>query len=291
MGLVDLQKTMGDASLPQGCVSFIVGPERSRLEHVSKNILCVRSTYFDTMFRAGMCETWAMDIEVPDTSMEALAALLRYVISDSIDDDMTVDVAFDVACLAGKYDMIRLKTLCMQIVESRLTLSSVVPVLEYACQACDRRLLMHCRKYIAEHYYTVQQAGGVGQIKSLVAAKGLLTDAVKHNETAQDSYKLGGLYSVMNDLNRTMKVKLPQWVESYETQCDRRLLACCRKFLLKNDGSAVDDVGVQQLEDLYTAKGLLNDLFQHNESMRTKHDSNFKSLIQQLEKQLSEREQ
>ena len=44
--LDDLKRMIGDKTLPQGRVTFVVGPERQRIEHISKNILCVRSWNF-----------------------------------------------------------------------------------------------------------------------------------------------------------------------------------------------------------------------------------------------------
>jgi len=41
----DMKKTRGDATLPTGLVTFVVGKEEQRLEHVSKNLFCVRSEY------------------------------------------------------------------------------------------------------------------------------------------------------------------------------------------------------------------------------------------------------
>ena len=36
--------------MPQGQVTFLVGKEEQRIEHVSKNVLCVRSEYYGKMF-------------------------------------------------------------------------------------------------------------------------------------------------------------------------------------------------------------------------------------------------
>ena len=51
---LDIARTCGDRTLPEGKVTFVVGAKRLRIEHISKNILCVRSDYFNAMFRAGM---------------------------------------------------------------------------------------------------------------------------------------------------------------------------------------------------------------------------------------------
>ena len=45
----------GDASLPTGLVTFVVGTASApqRIENAPKAILCVRSDYFSNMFRSG----------------------------------------------------------------------------------------------------------------------------------------------------------------------------------------------------------------------------------------------
>ena len=48
--VADLKKMRGDASLPDGKVTFIVGDDDERIEHVSKSLLCVRSEYYGKMF-------------------------------------------------------------------------------------------------------------------------------------------------------------------------------------------------------------------------------------------------
>ena len=50
--------------MPDGKVTFVVGTERLRIENILKAILCVRSDYFNAMFRAGMRESSAREIEV-----------------------------------------------------------------------------------------------------------------------------------------------------------------------------------------------------------------------------------
>ncbi|EOD25289.1 hypothetical protein EMIHUDRAFT_237929 [Emiliania huxleyi CCMP1516] len=50
--VADLKKMRGDASLPDGKVTFIVGDDDERIEHVSKSLLCVRSdTFHDRVLR------------------------------------------------------------------------------------------------------------------------------------------------------------------------------------------------------------------------------------------------
>eukprot|EP00947_MAST-08B_sp_MAST-8B-sp1_P004768 g4768.t1 len=96
----DFQKTMdGSLDIPDGKVTFIVGPERKRFERLAKTILCVRSDYFDRMFRNRMAEggggaaaaaaadgaaTAELEIEVPDTDPASFQTLLDYITKDQV---------------------------------------------------------------------------------------------------------------------------------------------------------------------------------------------------------------
>ena len=54
---VDLSKMCGDPSLPQGLVSFVVGVDQQRIEHISKSLLAVRSEHFSVIFRTVRTQT------------------------------------------------------------------------------------------------------------------------------------------------------------------------------------------------------------------------------------------
>ena len=93
----------GDASLPAGLVTFVVGAEKHLVEHVSKPILSVRTEYFRSMFRGIMCEHEAERIIVPDATAAAFETLIDYIISDQVEIDTTTGHAFEVMQLARKY--------------------------------------------------------------------------------------------------------------------------------------------------------------------------------------------
>ncbi|EOD13320.1 hypothetical protein EMIHUDRAFT_246966 [Emiliania huxleyi CCMP1516] len=78
----DFAKTRGDASLPQGMVTFLVGDDRERIEHVSKNVLCARSPVFRTMFGIGMKERDAAEVTVSHTNLASFTALIDYLLSE-----------------------------------------------------------------------------------------------------------------------------------------------------------------------------------------------------------------
>ncbi|EOD21144.1 hypothetical protein EMIHUDRAFT_241616 [Emiliania huxleyi CCMP1516] len=85
----DLGQMSGDASLPEGKVTFIVGDDEERVEHVSKNLLCIRSVFFRTMFGIGMKER--------DAASRAQRALDLRQLADSGFDRLT-----QVTCAHGE---------------------------------------------------------------------------------------------------------------------------------------------------------------------------------------------
>ena len=80
-----MAKTWGDATLPQGMVTFLVGDDEERVEHVSKCNLCARSVVFRTMFGIGMKERDAAEVTVSHTDLTSFTALVRYLLTDKFD--------------------------------------------------------------------------------------------------------------------------------------------------------------------------------------------------------------
>ncbi|EOD30867.1 hypothetical protein EMIHUDRAFT_232263 [Emiliania huxleyi CCMP1516] len=68
-----------------GMVTFLVGDDKERIEHVSKNVLCARSPVFRTMFGIGMKERDAAEITAPKTDLVSFTALIDYLLSDKFD--------------------------------------------------------------------------------------------------------------------------------------------------------------------------------------------------------------
>eukprot|EP00947_MAST-08B_sp_MAST-8B-sp1_P006658 g6658.t1 len=169
--LDDLKKTMdGSLDIPDGKVTFIVGPERKRFERLTKAILCVRSDYFDRMFRNRMAEggggggaaaggaaTAEPEIEVPDTDPASFQTLLDYITTDQVAFPGGAQHAFSTLQLARKHGIVRLERLCLQVLEDeQLTAESAVPLLEAARAvgggsdegAGGNRLFDTCRRFI-----------------------------------------------------------------------------------------------------------------------------------------------
>ena len=178
----DLGKMWGDATLPEGKVTFIVGDDEERYEHVSKCVLCVRSVFFRTMFGIGMKERDAAEVTVRNTDLATFTALVRYLCTDQLDlgeeGGGRAQRALDLRQLAQMYQVPRLELLCAQALQESVGPASAVPLLEAAHATGDGRLLAQCRRYVADNAAEVRASGGVEQLRDLGVAKGLLGDAL-----------------------------------------------------------------------------------------------------------------
>ena len=87
-----------------GLQSFVVGEgaDRKRFENVSKANLCVRSEYFNSLFRAGTSERTAAAVPVPHASPSAFGTLLKYLLTDQL-ELTSLRHAFDTVALAKMY--------------------------------------------------------------------------------------------------------------------------------------------------------------------------------------------
>ena len=179
-----MKKTWGDASLPHGPVTFLVGDDEERIEHVCKNRLCGRSEYYGKMFGIGMKERDAAEITVPKTDLASFTAFIDYLCTDQLDlgegEGEQARRALVLRELAQMYQVPRLELLCAQALQERVAPATAVPLLEgQAAHATgDGRLLAQCRRYVADHAAEVRASGGVEQLRDLGVAKGLLGDAL-----------------------------------------------------------------------------------------------------------------
>ncbi|EOD20532.1 hypothetical protein EMIHUDRAFT_355105, partial [Emiliania huxleyi CCMP1516] len=177
----DFATTRGDATLPQGMVTFLVGDDKEHIEHVSKNNLCARSPVFRTMFGIGMKERDAAEVTVSHTDLASFTALVDYLLSDKFDlgdEEGRAQRALDLRELAQMYQVPRLELLCAQALQESVAPATAVPLLEAAHTLGDGRLLAQCRRYVADHAAEVRASGGVEQLRDFGVAKGLLGDAL-----------------------------------------------------------------------------------------------------------------
>ncbi|EOD23746.1 hypothetical protein EMIHUDRAFT_367892, partial [Emiliania huxleyi CCMP1516] len=177
-----LGKLWGDETLPQGMVTFLVGDDEERVEHVTKAVICVRSVVFRTMFGIGMKERDAAEVTLRKTDLATFTALVRYLLTDQLDlgeeEGGRAQRALDLRELAQMYQVPRLELLCAQALQESVGPASAVPLLEAAHATGDGRLLAQCRRYVADNAAEVRASGSVEQLRHLGVAKGLLGDAL-----------------------------------------------------------------------------------------------------------------
>ena len=176
----DMACTFGPAAqtLPQGTVNFIVGTGKRRLEHVSKNVLCVRSTYFDTMFRSDIGGEHQGEINVEETSYEAFESVITYLSTDQLQVDTSTQHAFDTMELARTYQLERLGLLCQEAIEKSLDTNNAIPLMEASHRLNHGRLMSQCRRYVQGGRNAGALLAAVPQLQSLPVAKALLIDAL-----------------------------------------------------------------------------------------------------------------
>ena len=197
----DMGKVYGDETLPQGAVTFLIGPWEKRLAHVTKAVLCVRSEYFRTMFSAHMLERDAAEVAVPDADHASFSALVHYLCTDTVDlgdDDDAAYRAMALMVLARKYQVRRLEMLCARALQERVGPANAVPLLEAACATEDDWLFTQCRRLVAERISAVRASGGVEQLRDLGVAKGLLGDAI--DQVAQLKGQVTQLQTAVTEL-------------------------------------------------------------------------------------------
>ena len=163
-------------------VTFLVGDDEERVEHVSKCNLCARSPVFRTMFGIGMKERDAAEVTVSHTDLASFTALVDYLCTDQLDlgegGGEQARRALVLRELAQMYQVPRLELLCAQALQESVAPATAVPLLEAAHTMGDGRLLAQCRRYVADHAAEVRASGGVEQLRDFGVAKGLLGDAL-----------------------------------------------------------------------------------------------------------------
>jgi DNA-binding beta-propeller fold protein YncE len=182
----DFARLVTDASLPRGHVAFNVGfpgePKKMTTE-IGRNILCVRSPYFASMFAQDNFTTQNV-VDVDDCDYATFQAMLVYLTKDTVEfshDDAAG--AFELLKLARKHGLTRLEALCTQLLDrggKLLTPGSAVPLLEgvvHHVREDDGRLFDTHRAYMLGHGDEVVKAGGLDQLQELAVTKGLLMDA------------------------------------------------------------------------------------------------------------------
>lgn len=108
------------------CADFACGEATFQVEgqmlRAPKALLCARCPHFRAMFGSGMRESRAGEvIAVPDVSYVTYRALLDYLLSDAISDELGYEPTAELMMLANAYGVCRLEQLCARRLAARLS--------------------------------------------------------------------------------------------------------------------------------------------------------------------------
>lgn len=140
----DMTQMIGNTNLPNGTASFLVGrgEKRKRFEGNVIPLLCVRSDYFNNLFKFpenrkedGESHDQPM-ITMEDTDPDAFNTVLKFIATDKItlyeQHEESVKLAFSTMILASQYRMTHLEKICMRFLQEprNLTPEQAVEVLQ-----------------------------------------------------------------------------------------------------------------------------------------------------------------
>lgn len=122
-------------------ITFIVGGERIKAH---KDILAARCTYFANMFRSGMKESVADEVEIKEEEPAVFQGLLEFLYSGSAPKNLA-EIAINLISLADKYDLEDLKKICEVHVCAQLNAENCVNALVAAKRHNCPDLLSHAK--------------------------------------------------------------------------------------------------------------------------------------------------
>ena len=108
-------------------VRFIV---EKRVVHAHRIVLSARCEHFQAMFKSGMRESTATEIEIPNITHTAFIALMQYLYSDAVTTNP--DVAIELYTAADMYNLERLKRSCEIMVQKQIDTESASRLLQIA---------------------------------------------------------------------------------------------------------------------------------------------------------------
>ena len=101
-----------------------------RVVHAHRVILAARCDHFRAMFKSGMRESRADQIEIPNVKHATFLALLRYLYSDVVTAD--AEIAIELYAAADMYNLERLKRSCEVMVQKQIDMDTAPRLLQIA---------------------------------------------------------------------------------------------------------------------------------------------------------------
>ena len=114
--------------------------------HANKGLLVGQSDYFRAMFRSGMKESIANEVEIRDCSKGVFVLFLEYLYSDEV--DIGVDDAIELYVLSDRYQENDLSRKCLEVVKRGLSDTNAIEMLAEADGSGLDTLKDVCMEYV-----------------------------------------------------------------------------------------------------------------------------------------------
>ncbi|XP_043479829.1 speckle-type POZ protein-like [Leptopilina heterotoma] len=118
-----------------------------------KNILAIRSSVFAAMFMNKMSEKQTSVVEIDDIKPVIFQQMLNYIYTDKVEN--LDDAAFEFLYVAEKYQLENLRIMCINSLNYKISLTTVLKTLEIAELYSIEQLRYECLKFIIENKYEI----------------------------------------------------------------------------------------------------------------------------------------
>lgn len=134
---------------------FVIVPSNGHELHVHQVILITRWPHFRNIYKSGMIEAQQRRMEIPEP-YEVVLALLKYLYSDRLDDDVPWQVVCEVLVVANMYLLNRLKKICCErLFKRHMTVETCGLIFEKAIMAEETGLKMLALDFMFRNYGSV----------------------------------------------------------------------------------------------------------------------------------------
>lgn len=180
---VDIQSAIADDEWQD--VTLLVGPDDSREEiKANKFMLVARSPVFARMFDNEMKERETSTVVIPDISPDAFKVMLSFVYTGKL-ASINRHLAEKVLAAADKYQLVRLKAMCENLLNLVLNVKNAAHILSLANMYNGLELKQAAIKFVADNNETcskVMESEGWKEVEEQGSA--LVTEVLAHRVKA-----------------------------------------------------------------------------------------------------------
>ena len=142
-------------------VIISVGEERFPCH---KSVLVSRSLVFKTMFDAEMKESKENHVQIDDTDPACMKEMLSYIYTGKATPELGNN-ACGVLALAEKYQLLRLKDVCSEVLSKQLTLESACDILALSDLHGADQLKVTSMEFVARNLKQIRKTEGYSRLK------------------------------------------------------------------------------------------------------------------------------